>query len=462
MELERNNEFIAYILDNLIPKAKFNEQTGKYEIKYEDYQDLELSTRQKKLLKMICENIGIDLESRGYIRMPLTCIEDEELFQEYNDIKTKLATNISEKEEELLEQRRIEIRNKIVEDNIPFIESIIKQRIGKINDNPEKDDIHQLGYETLIEYIDNNFLYKGDFKDQISRILIRCIANKLVLARNELDYRIQKDINIINDTKEANGNQALEELSKQINIDLKRLKELLVLENIVSATNIDDELATLNDSDDYNNPSLYDNSFEEILIDSISKKQIVPKIISTLSVTEQNILKLYYGFDGTNYTMQQLADIYRVTKARISSLINNALENIRNSIRINYLTEVSDTSSTYQFKETLQNEKLEEFLIRNLPPELLNQVIKSLNFKLKGFAHIYFFNKEYNLPEIAKILNISKSYASSIKKQIISNIRNEIIKILSKEQNKNITYEEYLDYLMKIYLSKGKIRRKVR
>ena len=153
----KKEDFIKYILENILPKATYNEEKRKYELKYKDYEEYQLSTSQKKILKEICKKNNILLESKGYIRQSLTAYEDEFLFKEYNDIKQKLI-NPNQNNKDILEQRRINLRNKIVTDNIPFINSIISYRMTGINERKDKEDIYQLGYEILIKYIDNNYL----------------------------------------------------------------------------------------------------------------------------------------------------------------------------------------------------------------------------------------------------------------------------------------------------------------
>ena len=124
------NKNVSYILDNVVRKARYNEETKKYEIKESDYLYLELTSKQKRLLKKICDKFGIDLEYTSYTKDLLPAVEDGKLFEEYNEILDKLE-NVSEEEKEALEARRIELRNKIWTDNIELANSIVSRRINK-------------------------------------------------------------------------------------------------------------------------------------------------------------------------------------------------------------------------------------------------------------------------------------------------------------------------------------------
>ena len=205
--------------------------------------------------------------------------------------------------------------------------------------------------------------------------------------------------------------------------------------------------------------SSYYDSFEELLIDKIIQKQNIPLIISTMTQREQDILKLYYGFNGPQYTITEIADMYGLTKQKIFDIIITTLETIKNSIRIKYLNEIHNESITYQCQENHQNKKLEEFLIKKLPKEILDELLNSLKGRVKQVAELYLSDKDYNISEIASILKMSYSNTGVTKSKVVLHIRNKIIEELSNQYQKEITYEEYLDYLMKIYQKQYALKR---
>ena len=443
-------EFLKYIVEIILPKATYNEELKKYELKYKDYEEYSLSTSQKKLLKEICKKNNIALESRGHIRQPLQAFEDKFLFKEYNEIKQKLLTDISTEEKNILEQRRLTIRNKIVTANIPFINSIINYRITGINERKDKEDIYQFGYEILINHIDNNYLIKGKFKDHISSILIQSIINRLIAIELDFDTKTKKNLDIIKEQKDKNI--SLDELSKILNLNEEQTKHLINLEGILSSSNLDDEHIL----------SIPDEDCLEKLTNDISIKTTINNILSTLSKEEQYILKLYYGIDEKEHTITELSNIYGVSKSRISFLIISILDKIRSSILMKYLLEISRSKIKVETSDNYQNRRLEEFLIRNLDNELYKFIIKELNKKYQNFYQLYYKNKELSTKDLSNILNQNQSSISNLRIRVTIEIRNIIINKLSSEYNKKITYEEYLDYLTKLHFKNNKIKRRIK
>lgn len=443
------DEFIRYVIENILPKATYNEEKRKYELKYKDYEEYQLSTSQKKILKEICKKNNILLESKGYIRQSLTAYEDEFLFKEYNDIKQKLI-NPNQNNKDILEQRRINLRNKIVTDNIPFINSIISYRMTGINERKDKEDIYQLGYEILIKYIDNNYLIKGRFKDHISSILIHSIENKLIVTGDDLDLQTKNNLDIIKEQKDKN--LSIKELSNIMNLNEVQAKQLINLENILSATNIDNEYVL----------SIPDKDYLEEITNDISIKTSINNILSTLPKKDQHILKLYFGIGEKEHTLTEIANMYGVTKVRISALIIKILDKIRFSIRMKYLPEIKQSNIDIEVTDNFQNNRLEEFLIRNLDKELYQYITKKLNKTYQQFYQAFYQNKELSYKEISNILNKTESSINALRKKTTMEIRNIIINKLSSQYNKTITYEEYLDYLLKQYFKNNKIKRRVK
>ena len=97
------NKNVRFILDNIISKAKYNEKTNTYEITEEDYLHLNLTSKQKSLLKKMCDKLGIKLEYTRYTKNLLPAVEDESLFEEYNQILDKLESATDDEAKEFIE-----------------------------------------------------------------------------------------------------------------------------------------------------------------------------------------------------------------------------------------------------------------------------------------------------------------------------------------------------------------------
>lgn len=453
--MEKEN--IRYILDNIISKANYNKQKGRYEIKEEDYIHLNLTVKQKRLLKIICKNNKILLERTSKI---LPSKEDEQIFKEYNEIKEKIISNPEAKE---LEQRRIKIRNQIATDNMELIKTIIDRRLEGIHYIQDIEDIYQMGYEFLLEYIDKNYLSKETFKNSISSRIMIYIHRRISNYEEGIGYRTRDDISSLNKQKEKNPTIEIDELSDKTKIEPTRIEKLLSIEESLPLVSLDEEIDALNNQETSDNSQLYDDSFETKLIDYYSNQEIVSKIIQTLPEKDREILTLYYGFNtGIDYTIVEIAKMYNVSKEAIFIVIKRALEKIKTSIRIKYLKELYESSDKYEYIECSKETKLEEFLIKYLPKETIYQIITKINSRKKEFtfAYIYFYEKEEQINKIISTLNITLKQLYQLKNKTIQHFREELINLLSQERNKKVTYQEYLEYLMNLYLHKSKVRKR--
>jgi len=454
------NKNVRYILDNIISKARYNEKTNTYEIIEEDYFHLNLTSKQKSLLKKMCDKLGIKLEYTRYRKNLLPAVEDESLFKEYNQILDKLES-ATDDEFEKLEQRKIELRNKIWTDNIDFAKSIIERRVNRLENSKDIEDMIQIAYEILLEYIDKNHLYKGIFKDRLSKILLLCVSRKILYENELIGENTKNHLEELNRAKEIKETIDLEELSKITNLSKNRVMELLTLDSITSPLSLEEQISIIN-SKEYNDDSiLYDDTFEKTLIDK-QRKDIILKIIETLPKLEQEMIILYFGLNGESYTQEEIGSMYNSTRSYASSVINKALDTIKSSLRINYLKEIYEVPDTYQDIEPTSNKILEEFLIRNLPSETINDIKPYLEQDVLNFLELYTTNHNYKLKEISETLNISITKAFKLKLKTLSSIQYIISNQINQNNKEKVTYEGYLDYLMQLWMRNGYIKRKVR
>lgn len=441
---------ITYIFENIISKAKYNEQLGKWVIREIDYINLDLSTNQKKLLKRMCENLEIELEYKGYTKDLLPCVVDENLFQQYNEIKSKLEFNPTSSE---LTKQRIEIRNKILSDNIDFVRSILNRRLDGIKEMEDSDDIYQIGYEILLKYIDSNYLNKDTFKNNISKILMLYTSRKILIEKEGIGHCKKQQMNSLSDEKRISSSDEIEELTKQLNLKRKTIEELLTLKEILNAISIEEEIAKINQAIQNDDSPLYYSDFEEQMIEQLSRREIIIKIVSTLPKQQRDILNLYFGFDNEmTYTMQEIANMYGLTKNRISAIINKALTTIKETSRIYFILEIYSEKDFQVNIDSFQERKLEEFLLQNLPEELYDKVYKEIPSSLdRQLFSLISQNPEYEIINICKILGKTLSQVHALKDKMYNTIRKILMEILKTEGK--ITYKEYLNYLMKNYLN---------
>lgn len=458
---------ISYIYDKILSKALYDKTIQKHIIRKEDYPYLELSRNQMLLLKQICERSGIILEEPD---MKLPSVEDEELFKEYNEIQEQLKNNPQAKD--YLETRRIQIRNQIASANLKLVRTILNRRIDGIHQMEDKEDIYQLGYELLLEFIDkHNITQKGYFTKFISSNLVNYVIRRIPNMRNNIGFSTNEKISKIRKTQNNPNRErqflSVEEIQELFDIPTHEAKALLNLDALLCAISIDEEIKKLNQkADSYTLSSpLYDSSFEENLIKNSARETII-KIIYTLPVQQRKILMLSYGFkDNYCYNDVEIAKILGISRVAVGLIKVEALANLRLSIRSNYLKDFYIFDHPYQdFAENHMTKKqksvLEEVLIGYIPHEELLEYLNNIPERERTVLILYLGLKDgikYNLISISKIIGISTSSVYNLKEQGFTNLQNHIIKI---KFQKYITNREYLDYLIKTYVINRDVKSK--
>ena len=450
---------ISYVYENAYLKAHYDEVINGYIIKKEDYLPLNLTKRQLNILRKMCRNSKIKLEYEDY-RIP--GVEDEELFKEYQEIKKLIDTKPNSSELDTLEKRRIEIRNKIVTDNLKLVRSIIDRNFEGIQEIPNKEDIYQLGYEILFTLVNNHsIVVPRHFSLSLSGHLITYIMDKIFKLETGLDKQHKHDLEKLKEVRKVllstNLEPTIKDLAMKLEIEESEVIKLLQIEELLEYTSLDDEIDRLETDENFEDSFLYNDDYEKELMRT-SQKDFIKKILYTLPPQQREVIMLAYGFkDGRCYNDTEIANIMGVTNARIGIVRQNAIGNLKLSIRANYLKEIYQPNKTYE--PIPSNEKkvkeFEEILIGKIPKEQIQYYISELSKKDQTIIMLYYGYEDgfsYNIHSIAKILNEREGYVLSRKNKTIVHIRNKIIKEIEGEQNIEVSFEEYLDYLIKNYI----------
>lgn len=447
---------VSYIYEKILKNARYDNITKRYLIAKEDYIHLNLSKKQLKLLRMMCNRCGIELEAYDY-RLP--SVEDEKLFQEYNKLKIKLQM---EPGNEDLERRRVVIRNKIVTSNLELVRAIIDRNFDGIHEMIYKEEIYQLGYEVLLDYVNTrDIMYPGFFTQYISSKLISVIRENFIFLDKGLTSQANKDLEKMKKAKiitsSIKANPTTIELARSANLDKKRVEELLNLENLLNAVSIDEEKESINDNDGAGQTLLYDNTFEEkVLLYTV--RDLIVKIIDTLPVRQKEIIMLSFGFqDGKCYSDIEISKILNISNMRVGIIKREALENLRLSLRSKYLIEFYDTHQSKQKESATKKQEyvLEEILLDYIPMDEMYEYLKHISSEERYVFSLYHGlvdGKKLNLREISETTGLNLSRVHKAKQQACEKIKNQILTQHFKEQKDTITNVEYLDYLMKKYV----------
>ena len=468
---------ISEIFKEIFKLAIYDQDTNAYYLSKIDYEILGLSNSSyiRKKINQKCDELNIDLQ---YPHKPLPEIQDEYLFEEYNNIRSKLNNNPSTEEYKQLEKRRILLRNKIAQDNLELIKIIINRRIYEIHNNIDKEDIYQFGYEKLINYIDSSYLDKEKMKVEINCELILYIENQILHTKNNISTYKKEQVSKLKNKIKEEPTLTQSELSEKLDLSKGQIKALTNLDNILSSISTD-SLEYL-DNDGLTKEEIEQNkeylsllcneNYEENLIEQLEITEYVNLIVATLPKDKQNILNLYFGLNGHNrYNMPQIAKIYNLTRARISSIIIESLQMIRNSLRVKYLREylkdIYEIDDSYELEQSDKlNLEYEEKLIRNLPEDIINKIMEKLNKKQRNFFQVYCEDDSYSITELSQKLNISGPHTYQIKKSIIEITRKVLLELIPSIPNDaNLTYDvyyQYIKYLTNIYSHQIKMKKR--
>ena len=148
MSLTKNR---LYLLKEVFTKVKYDELNERFYITLEDYSFLNLDSPQLVLLNNMCNENNIYLEK---LPKRLKGIETQELFDKYKKLEEKLNETNEPSEKEKIEKLLQEIKDKIIIGHMRQVCYQINKRIPGMKDRKDKEDIYQIGYETLLEFFD--------------------------------------------------------------------------------------------------------------------------------------------------------------------------------------------------------------------------------------------------------------------------------------------------------------------
>ena len=437
--------------------STYNKETNTLEISKETIQKLNINENRKKLLKKIFNEIGINIE---YPNKPLPNIQGIEYFEEYNQLKSKLETTTNKENIEIIEQRRIKLRNIIFESNMKLITSIINRRLKSSNimlltKNINIEDLYQLGYEILLNYLDKHYLEPNKLKREIQNLLILNIR-RMIYTEYGICQKIGEKLLTLITILETNPNISTNLLSKELNIEEEQTKQLLVLANIINPI----ELYSLEECSIKQDIS---NTLEESFIEKQRLEHMLKLLDTIFEESQREVIKELCGFNGEKLTYQQLADKLGNTHGSIDGKRQRAIEHLEFIMRVKYLKEIMDIplskeESNIDFSKFTKQEqtkliKLELFLLKELNQNQLDFITNNFEPYLKETLLIYL---GYIQPSKSKYTKSNPSYITNRDLALEKTRKN--IQTLYIQNNKNENLKNHIDYLMYNYLNKTKTK----
>ena len=248
----------------------------------------------------------------------------------------KISLLSSEEELELSERvtkGEQEAKNKLAEGNLRLVVSIAKRYVGR---NLSFLDLIQEGNMGLMKAVEKFDAGKG-FKFStyatwwIRQAITRAIADQAKTIRvpvhmvetiNKLK-RIQRQLTI-----ELSREPTEEELSAKMDIPVEKIIEIIKIDvdpiSLEKPTREDEDSCVADFIKDESNMSPEDYTINELLKDEISSA------LSTLTDREAQVLKYRFGLDdGTCRTLEEVGNMFGITRERIKQIEAKALRKLR-------------------------------------------------------------------------------------------------------------------------------------
>ena len=291
----------------------------------EEEDDTSTDTVDKLLLddNAITKNLTIDDPVRMYLKeigqIKLLSL-DEEL---------KLADRIMEGDEEA--------KRTLAESNLRLVVSIAKRYVGRGMLFLDLIQEGNIGLMKAVEKFDVSKGYKFSTYATwwIRQAITRAIADQartirvpvhMVETINKL-ARIHRQL-----TLELNREPSEEELSKKMNLPVERIREILKISQ--EPVSLETPIGEEDDSHlgdfikDEHNMSPEDYATNELL------KQEISEVLLTLTEREEKVIKLRFGLeDGKSRTLEEVGQMFGVTRERIRQIEAKALRKLRHPSR---------------------------------------------------------------------------------------------------------------------------------
>ena len=326
-------------IERIIAKAYKNNKR----IKFEEIEKLRLNEEEFDALISLLQQSGIEIEKTqvDLRNIELDCANKESLKLYFLQI-SKFPLLTEQEEKDLFEKIKLgdkESKNKVITSNLRLVVSIAKFYVDR---GLSFDDLIQEGNSGLIRAIEKYDLSKGCkfstyahwwIRQGITRALdnqarvIRVPVHILVKAKN-----IKRFETIF--FKNNGRDPSIEEIALEFGETIENIEKIKVTtQDIVS---LDILVGEQSDSPtELINFITDEEIMEDKVIKDIESGQLISMLEEFLSEKEMKVLALRYGlYDGRYRTLEQVGQVFGVTRERIRQIELKALCKIRKKIKL--------------------------------------------------------------------------------------------------------------------------------
>lgn len=363
---ETNERIIAKTIQgNALTKLRLSEKEMEFALTYLAYKGIIVRGSDSSLDSEFDGYQYISTYKNQDLPEGFTMLKNFEVFSEYQKLKDRVANLPKDSQEKIkMESQLIKIRNTLIEGNMRLVCGIIRKQMPKLPRPMDEEDIYQIGYEALINYIEKFDVELGyAFSTYIYNTLMLKVLREYDQYQNfHIPVHIQDRVRKIKKVKEAiemvKGSEAtIEEIADEMDLPIEKIQDALLYAQVNSVESYDAyrEIKQeeqyqdfIDDEDELEYDEMETRLYRDSVESEVSKielEQLISKALDTLTEREADVLKLRFGLiDGRQRTLEEVGQIFGYTRERIRQIENKAIRKLRHpkrtkQIRDYYLSE---------------------------------------------------------------------------------------------------------------------------